>query len=737
MKQGKKNILRASDIRRIADAVRDRKSIPHFAYLASKKTVAEYNDYNLHIPRYVQAANSVETEDLYAHIFGGIPDAELEEMADYWRAFPTLREQLFTHPTDTPYSELKTTDATICINADPSVCSFKKHYATAFQGLDGILYKSLIKNMMTVKTDTELTRQTEDLFNRVALFPLVNKYTVYQTLSDHWQVVASDIEVIQTEGFDATRKVDAVTEIVKAKDGSEDERFRGWQGRIIPFDLVQQTLLKTDAEQLQSLRQQLDNMQMEFNDVRDLLTEEEQDRYLDEERENFDFGLVNEDYRKAVLEVETPDILTLKAYLTLTENGARKAEKLAFVQEHPEFNWGQMHVGRDGTYGKTEAKAHLCNLQYAYVFDADSTPGHLRLIVNLLWKKKDLETDIKRKAYELEERTVQTIQQLSDTQVLELLRLKWIDPLCHELAAMPEVIIQDLTQQVLLLEHKYADTLHQINADIAEAESALSCMLGKLRGNAQDMEAIAELGRMLQIETTGAGAQLLKTVCSEKMLPQEGTKVPQVRFEGFEDEWEEKIIGESFRIFKNNTYPRAELNYISGDIKNIHYGDVLIKYGSCINVRTDVIPFITSEESAKKVSSSLLKEGDIIVADTAEDETVGKCSEVINIGETKVVSGLHTIPLRPIEGFSQGYMGFFMNSSTFHNQLRPYMQGSKVLAISKTSIKEIPVRFPHSAVEQHLIAQFFLTLDRLIFLRARQLEKLKALKTGFLQKMFV
>ena len=127
----------------------------------------------------------------------------------------------------------------------------------------------------------------------------------------------------------------------------------------------------------------------------------------------------------------------------------------------------------------------------------------------------------------------------------------------------------------------------------------------------------------------------------------------------------------------------------------------------------------------------------MIIADTAEDEAVGKCSEIINVGEEKIVSGLHTIPLRPNKAFAMGYLGYFMNTSTFHNQLIPFMQGSKVLAISRASIKEVPVRYPSSSSEQHDIAEFFMTLDRLISLRSRQLEKLKALKSGFLQKMFV
>lgn len=741
VKQGTKNILRTSDIKRIADAVCNRENIPHFAYLASKKEVAEDNDYNLHIPRYVASADRTEPQDLYAHIYGGIPNEEIAAMEEYWQAFPTLQGKLFEQSGDTPYSKVVGTNVTECVENNAEIANFKKSYHNAFQGLDqqlyGVLIDRIIDRNKEINADAELSLLTSNIFERIAPFALIDKYKVYQTLSDHWNGIATDIEIIQTEGFEATRQVDEVVEVTIDKNGKEDEKHKGWAGHVVPFNLVQQYLLKDEADKLQQTINQLEQITMEFAEMKDELTPEEQERYLTEDRDGYDMSCVEKDYKAALADIDTPDINTLKGYIELLDAGGRKAEKIGYIEAHKDLNWSQMPQNSQGAYNKGDAQHLLFVLQSSYEFEEDTTAFRLSRIWSLYSRQKETEHEIKLLNYNLEEHTIRTIKSLTDEQVLELLRRKWIEPLCHELKMAPDAIVLRIIQQVDGLEKKYADTLHQINTEIADAEALLSDMLGRLRGNKYDMAAIAELQATMKGDKTGESAKLLKDICYDSMLPRDGKRVPEVRFEGYDGEWEEEDIATAFRILKNNTYPRADLNYISGSIKNVHYGDVLIKFGACIDTRKERLPFITSEENAKRVASSILNEGDIIVADTAEDEAVGKCSEIINLNGEKVVSGLHTIPLRPTKEFSYGFMGYFMNTSSFHNQLLPYMQGSKVLAISRTAIKEVPVRYPSVDSEQHDIAVFFTTLDKLIGLRARQLEKLKALKSGCFQKMFV
>ena len=210
--------------------------------------------------------------------------------------------------------------------------------------------------------------------------------------------------------------------------------------------------------------------------------------------------------------------------------------------------------------------------------------------------------------------------------------------------------------------------------------------------------------------------------------------VPTLRFAEFAEQWEQKTFDETFSILSNNTLSRAELNYENGNYKNIHYGDVLIKFSAFIDVSSPDVPYINDENSSSKLDNILLQDGDIIIADTAEDFTVGKATEVENVDEIKVVSGLHTIPCRSKIKFSPRYLGYYVNSPAYHNQLIPFIQGVKVSSISKTLIKKTFVSFP-SLSEQTKIAEFLSCLDKKIETQNKIISDLKVLKKELCRKM--
>ena len=212
---------------------------------------------------------------------------------------------------------------------------------------------------------------------------------------------------------------------------------------------------------------------------------------------------------------------------------------------------------------------------------------------------------------------------------------------------------------------------------------------------------------------------------------------PAIRFKGFTDDWEQRKLGEVVVSLQNNTLSRANLSSEQGIAKNIHYGDILVKFGEVLDVQTETLPMITDGSIVSKYKASFLQNGDVIVADTAEDETVGKCTEMAGLGDEIVISGLHTIPYRPLQKFAFGYLGYYMNSSSFHNQLLPLMQGIKVTSISKTALQDTDVLYPRSTTEQAAIGKYFRSLDNLITLHQRKVEILQNIKKSLLEKMFV
>ena len=231
--------------------------------------------------------------------------------------------------------------------------------------------------------------------------------------------------------------------------------------------------------------------------------------------------------------------------------------------------------------------------------------------------------------------------------------------------------------------------------------------------------------------------KLLKKSLLQKMFPKSGETVPEVRFPGFTDAWEQRKFSEVFYSIPNNTLSRSELSTDEGTVKNIHYGDVLINFDAYIDVQNAVLPRIVNDAKATKAAKSTLKDGDVVIADTAEDETVGKCAEIGNLVNDVVVSGLHTIPSRPKFKFGKGYLGFYMNSSAYHDQLRPLIQGIKVSSISKSALAKTELKYPKNMAEQEKIGSFFLMIDNTITLHQRKVEILHKLKKSLLRQMFV
>lgn len=198
------------------------------------------------------------------------------------------------------------------------------------------------------------------------------------------------------------------------------------------------------------------------------------------------------------------------------------------------------------------------------------------------------------------------------------------------------------------------------------------------------------------------------------------------------EEWDVQSFAVTFRILNNNTFSRAELNYDSGQFRNIHYGDVLILYPEVLDCTRADVPFIN--EGAKiSGAAQTLKDGDIVMADTAEDETVGKVTEVINTAEKPVMSGLHTIPCRVKSGeFAPGWLGYYMNSHLYHDQLLPFIHGTKVSSVSRGSLGKTVIIIP-SAKEQERIVDALADIDVLIDNLQKLIQKKKDIRRGSLQ----
>ena len=206
------------------------------------------------------------------------------------------------------------------------------------------------------------------------------------------------------------------------------------------------------------------------------------------------------------------------------------------------------------------------------------------------------------------------------------------------------------------------------------------------------------------------------------------------RLPGFSVEWRQALFGDLFDFLPTNAFTRDQMTD-NGTIQNVHYGDILTKYGACLDMAKTDVPYLLESVSVRKYSeSSYVRAGDVIIADTAEDSTVGKCVELVNV-HGKVLSGQHTMLCRPKVTFAPKFLGYYMNAGCFHNQMLPFITGIKVSSISKANISTLVLKYPTLVEEQQAIAQVFSDMDDEIAQLEKKLAKYQQIKQGMMQEL--
>jgi type I restriction enzyme M protein len=442
-KVGRNNVLRASDIRKIADAVISRTSVKKYSRLVGQEEIRR-NEYNLNIPRYVDSSDSAETWDIFASMFGGIPRSEIAAFDEYWNTFDGLKSVLFAD-NGTPHCACVPTGIEKAIREHEAVIGFRRGYEEAFADFAGLLKGELIGNWETLNINREESVISDAIFERLDGIALVDKYSAYQALDDEWAKTAIDLEILQTEGFGAARKVNP-NMVLKKKDGKDQEVQGGYVGHVIPFALIQSTILADDALALKRKEERLSDIQAACEEIIDSLSEEEKDS----------------------------DIL----------NDAKDAFAAADV--------GRKIKELFGSFAK--AKAAMTG------YDEDSFERKLVQVQELIDEEKGLKKEVRDDSAALHLKTKATIEGLTDAQVIELLEIKWIEPLMAALHRIPDNIISDLVSRVRALVDKYAVTYAEVAEQIAETKSSLSALIDGLTGNEYDMKGLGEFQSLLKGE---------------------------------------------------------------------------------------------------------------------------------------------------------------------------------------------------------------------------------------------
>lgn len=213
---------------------------------------------------------------------------------------------------------------------------------------------------------------------------------------------------------------------------------------------------------------------------------------------------------------------------------------------------------------------------------------------------------------------------------------------------------------------------------------------------------------------------------------------PVIRFPEFTENWQETKFKNHFEFKNTNSLSRDKLNYESGSVKNIHYGDIHTKFNTHFDIEKEELPFINEDVDISRVDKeNYVLEGDIVMADASEDYAdIGKSIEVTKTNNEKILAGLHTFLARQTDKtVAKGFFGHILTTYNARIELMTIAQGTKVLGLSKGRVENINLYIPKPS-EQEKISNSLTTVDNRIALLKEKKDTLLNFKKGVMQKIF-
>jgi type I restriction enzyme S subunit len=204
-------------------------------------------------------------------------------------------------------------------------------------------------------------------------------------------------------------------------------------------------------------------------------------------------------------------------------------------------------------------------------------------------------------------------------------------------------------------------------------------------------------------------------------------------------DWAESKFDDYYEFKNTNSFSRENLNYESGVVKNIHYGDIHTKFSTHFNIKKEELPFINQDINIDRIDEeNYVQNGDLVMADASEDYAdIGKTIEIMNTNGEKILAGLHTFLARKTEKtLALGFFGHLLTTYNTRLKLMKIAQGTKVLGLSKGRVEKITLYIPTSK-EQIKITNYLTALDNKIDALERKIEASVDFKKGLLQQLFV
>ncbi|HCW53455.1 MAG TPA: hypothetical protein DG753_06900 [Clostridium sp.] len=410
IKVGKQNVLQEKDIAKIVDVYTNKTEIRGYSHLASREEIRN-NEYNMNIPRYVESIDSEISHDVDAHLLGGIPEKNIDDLSVLQSLVPdVLKKNLQTIRPG--YVELKNSvsELTNEILNDGNIKNISDEIKAKTEAYIE-KYWDVLRNMDdTTDILSIMEEMLESIKDILTHYEFIDVYNGYQVVAEIWKnALTHDAEIIANEGFYKAGRTREPNMITKGSGNNKREEQDGYIGRIVPNDLIATELYGEELKAIEDNKQAVQDIEGQLSE----LVENAKVEDSDENNALYDVLKKNEND-------EPGDSFDSKALKAQLKNVSKDSEEYKLLKK----------------------------------------------VDNLLSKKSSLNKAIKTQEKELKDAVQERILILTDGEVDNLMFKKWFGKTVSQMVDLIKIPLKAELDIIEMLQERYADTLADIDNEI-------------------------------------------------------------------------------------------------------------------------------------------------------------------------------------------------------------------------------------------------------------------------------
>ena len=485
VKDGNKNRLREQDVYRIVTTFNEQiTDDPKYArFVPNSEIKNKHNDYNLNITRYIDSSDKEETQNIEAHIHGGIPAEDIDGLAKYWEVFTGLRESLFAEMRPGFYKLIaEKTEIRRVVYNNKAFSAYGDLVDKAYQSWKEYAYPKLISIDETLEVKMLVADLAGHLLAEFEPIHLLDKYDVYQVLLAYWEeTMNDDVSMIATDekGYALARETENIMGEYTSGKKKGQPKVIGWEGRLIPKSIIADYFFAEEKEKISAAEDVLARTEAELTE---LIENADEDSLLSELAEDGKVKKKDVDDKLAEIrnKITSPTIEALKKMLEVWSTIAKKKDYTLYINQHPlcaEAYTDNMTVSRASVLNAVKVHQMKAPIPKAYEEDVPV----LEKVSELMEKISEYTSLIKGLNDALDKKCREQYEKLTDEEIIDLLvNKKWFHKIYDGIDGLYTALSHNLTARIITLVERYEKTLPQLSADVEDLETKVKSHLERM-----------------------------------------------------------------------------------------------------------------------------------------------------------------------------------------------------------------------------------------------------------------